>query len=75
MQGRFREQEALVGACCITRGKVLGAVEEREEEQREEVMALPSQQQNPLSGRKVAVTWDPDLSLQGKKVPLCRPGG
>lgn len=31
MQGRFREQEALVGACCITRGKVLGAVEEREE--------------------------------------------
>lgn len=29
MQGRFREQKALVGACCITRGKVLGAVEER----------------------------------------------
>lgn len=55
--------------------KSTGAVEEREEEQREEVMALPSQQQNPLSGRKVAVTRDPDLSLQGKKVPPCRPGG
>lgn len=52
VQGRFREQEALIGACCITRGKVLGAVEEREEEQREEVMAPPSQQQNPLQAGK-----------------------
>lgn len=34
VQGRFREQEALVGACCITSGKVLGAVEERREQEK-----------------------------------------
>lgn len=60
MQGRFREQEALVGACCITRGKVLDAVEERERRIREgggNAPLPPSQQQNPLSGWKVTLTW------------------
>lgn len=46
VHGRFREQEALVGARCITRGKVLGAVEEREEDQRE--LAPPSRQRSPV---------------------------
>lgn len=56
MQGRFREQEALVGACCITKGKVLGAVEEREEDPRGRrqrppaiTAAEPSQAGKPLT--------------------------
>lgn len=59
VQGRFREQEALVGARCITKGKVLGAMEEREEDQSGggDAPLPPSQQQNPPSGWKVTLTW------------------
>lgn len=69
VQGRFREQEALVGACCITEGKVLDAVEEREERrgsEREEgtrpPRPPPSQQQNPLSGWNTTLTCYFDFS-------------